>query len=89
MILYYQFLIDVVCLLSGADWRMFASRVGIDEDTIQEWQSLNLDFPMGRVLSEWAHNKNATVRMLHRHLMSPQLRRTILAKRVSDFYEVI
>lgn len=73
---------------SGADWRMFAERVGVEQETIEYWKSLRLEFPMGRVLAEWSESPAASVRMLHRHLMSPQLRCTILGKRVADFYEV-
>lgn len=73
---------------SGADWRMLAERVGIEADTISEWQSHKLACPMGRVFGEWGESECATVRMLHRHLISPQMRCTLLAKRISDFYDV-
>lgn len=67
---------------------MFASRVGIDNETIKEWDSFSLQCPMGRVLACWGESPSATVRMMHRHLMSPQLRYTLLGKRVADFYNV-
>ena len=67
---------------------MFAERVGIDEGRIDTWRSLKLAYPMGLVFDRWQREKDATVRMLHRHLMSPQLRCTLLGKRVADFYEV-
>lgn len=73
---------------SGADWRMFGTRVGIDPETLSYWESCELECPMGRVLAQWGDSPSATVRMLHRHLMSPQLRCTILGKRVADFYDV-
>ena len=72
----------------GADWRMFGSRVGIDPERLSYWESCELECPMGRVLAQWGDSPSATVRMLHRHLMSPQLRCTILGKRVADFYDV-
>ncbi len=75
-------------MLLGADWRMFAERVGIDPGTIEYWRSLRLECSMGRVFAEWGESPSATVRLLHRHLMSPQIRNTLLGKRISDFYEV-
>lgn len=73
---------------SGSDWRMVAERVGIAAETVSYWAGLRLECPMGRVLSEWGDSQQATVRQLHRHLMSPQMRQTILAKKIADFYEV-
>ncbi|ELU00581.1 hypothetical protein CAPTEDRAFT_195012 [Capitella teleta] len=73
---------------SGADWRMFASRVGMEDSEIQELLALKLQCPMGRVFAVWSESSSATVRLLHRHLMSPQLRYTLLGKRVADFYHV-
>ena len=67
---------------------MLAERVGIPADTAEYWRSLRLECPMGRVMAEWGESDSATVRMLHRHLVSPQMRCTLLAKRISDFYEV-
>ena len=75
-------------LSPGADWRMLAERIGIDENRIESWKSQRLDYPMGLVFDSWQHKDDATMRMLHRHLMSPQLRCTVLGKRVADFYEV-
>ncbi|CAH1791263.1 unnamed protein product [Owenia fusiformis] len=73
---------------SGADWRMLAQRVMIPDDTINYWVSLQMEFPMGRVFAEWGESEDATVRILHRHLQSPQMRLVLLAKRISDFYDV-
>ena len=63
-------------------------RVGIDADTIGNWEDMKLSLPMGKVLTMWAESPGATVRLLHRHLMSPQMRHTLLAKRISDYYMV-
>lgn len=65
-----------------------ASRFGIDADVIAGWEDLKLSLPMGKVLTTWAEGPGATVRLLHRHLMSPQMRYTFLAKRISDYYDV-
>ncbi|KAL3873443.1 hypothetical protein ACJMK2_036559 [Sinanodonta woodiana] len=73
---------------NGADWRLFAERVGIPNETIQQWKCWKLDLPMQYVLQTWAQSPAATVRLLHRHLVSPQLHFTLLAKRISDFYQV-
>ena len=67
---------------------MLAERVGIKNDMIEEWRSLRLECPTGRVLAEWGDSEAATVRMLHRHLSSPQMRCTLLARRIADFYQV-
>ena len=68
---------------------MRCQRVGIEAETVDHWGSLGLKYPMGRVLAQWGDNDTgATVRALHRHLMSPQLRCTLLGKRISDFYDV-
>lgn len=67
---------------------MFAERVGISQDTIGQWKRWKLDLPMKYVLENWSHSPAATMRMLHRHLVSPQLKNTLLAKRISDFYKV-
>lgn len=68
---------------------MFAERCGIPKETLDEWKSLKLHLPMARVLSQWcSQDKGATVRILHRHLSSPQMRCTLLAKYVADFYEI-
>ncbi|XP_064603786.1 uncharacterized protein LOC135469174 [Liolophura sinensis] len=74
--------------VNGADWRMFAHRVGIADVTVNKWQCQRLARPMEEVLNEWSKSKAASVRMLHRHLLSPQLRSRVLAKRVADFYKV-
>ena len=76
-------------ILTGADWRMLGVRVNIDDDTITYWSGLGLECPMGRVISEWSQDNSATVHLLHRHLMSPQMRCTIVAKRITDFYDVL
>ncbi|XP_074655744.1 uncharacterized protein LOC141909215 isoform X3 [Tubulanus polymorphus] len=73
---------------SGADWRMLAERVGIALETIKRWRKMRLDCPMAMVFSEWGESPAASVRILHRHLISPQMRCTIIAKRITDFYIV-
>ena len=77
-----------ICFFAGSDWRMFGKRVGIDESLINQWHSRSLAYPMARVLEEWDKMDGSTVRMLHRHLMSPQLRLSIVGKRIADFYGV-
>ena len=67
---------------------MLAERVGIDPEDIAYWYSLKLECPMGRVLGAWGESDSASVRMLHRHLMSPQMRCTLLGRRIADFYAV-
>ena len=67
---------------------MLAERVGIDPKATEYWNSLRLECPMGRVFAEWGESPSATVRLLHRHLISPQMRNTLLGKRLADFYEV-
>ncbi|KAK2146056.1 hypothetical protein LSH36_635g00021 [Paralvinella palmiformis] len=73
---------------SGSDWRRFAERIGIDGATVSKWKSEKLKYPMENVLRTWAQSPEASVRMLHRHLISPQMRCTLVAKWVSDFYDV-
>lgn len=73
---------------NGADWRMMAERVGISVETIAEWQRWRLELPMQHVLQTWAASPSATMRMLHRHLVSPQMKAILLARRISDFYLV-
>ncbi|KAL8572553.1 hypothetical protein ACOMHN_040457 [Nucella lapillus] len=73
---------------NGADWRMMAERVGIPDSLISTWQQMKIPQPMKNVLGVWAASPGATVRMLHRHLVSPQMRCVLLAKRISDHYEV-
>ncbi|WAR19253.1 hypothetical protein MAR_001091 [Mya arenaria] len=73
---------------SGADWRLMGERLGIPEETISQWKRWKLDLPMYYVLQSWSQSAGASVRMLHRHLVSPQMRCTLLAKRISDFYKV-
>ncbi len=74
--------------LSGCDWRRFAQRVGVSQNLIDAWQEMKLRLPAGQVLTEWSSQPEATVRMLHRHIMSPQMKFTILGKRIADFYDV-
>ena len=76
------------CHRAGVDWRILAERFGIAGETISRWEEMKHSLPMGKVLTAWAENPGATVRLLHRHLMSPQMRCTLLAKRISDYYEV-
>ncbi|XP_041353609.1 desmoplakin-like [Gigantopelta aegis] len=73
---------------SGADWRMLAKRVGIVDTMIKQWEAMKIAQPMKNVLCVWGESPGATVRMLHRHLISPQMRKVILAKRISDHYIV-
>ncbi|XP_013388527.1 uncharacterized protein LOC106157437 [Lingula anatina] len=73
---------------SRADWRTLALRVGIPESIIEKWRYDQLDSPCSHVLAKWSESCAATVRMLHRHLLSPQLRSIILVRRIEDFYDV-
>jgi len=70
------------------DWKLFAKRIGISEHEINDWISLRLQYPMARVLSVWSSNPEATVRVLHRHLLAPCFNYSILAKRIETFYDV-
>nr|KAG5699732.1 hypothetical protein BaRGS_022130 [Batillaria attramentaria] len=67
---------------------MFSQRVGIPEDLVSQWKQMKVTQPMQNVLSVWGASNGATVRMLHRHLVSPQMRCVMLGKRISDVYEV-
>lgn len=67
---------------------MFAQRIGVSESLVAQWIHMRVQQPMRNVLNVWSASPGATVRMLHRHLVSPQLRCLLLAKRISDFYEV-
>lgn len=67
---------------------MFAQKVGVSTETIQFWRRLKIRNPMEQVLTFWKDSKAATVRMLHRHLKSPQINGLIPAKLISDFYQV-
>ncbi|XP_069118495.1 uncharacterized protein [Argopecten irradians] len=73
---------------NGADWRMMAERVGISVETVADWQRFRLEYPMKHVFETWARSPAATMRMLHRHLVSPQMKAVMLARRISDFYQV-
>ncbi|XP_064623303.1 uncharacterized protein LOC135485339 isoform X1 [Lineus longissimus] len=73
---------------SGADWRMLARKVGIIEEQIVEWRKKKVDAPLFEVFKVWERSVAATVQILHRHLISPTLRCSILAKRIRDFYDV-
>jgi len=74
----------------GADWRVLAQRVGLAQTTIDELASQNLMNTAGHVLERWTEScPAATVRLLHRHLVSPTMRCTILGKRLADFYDVL
>ncbi|XP_053399450.1 uncharacterized protein LOC128557027 [Mercenaria mercenaria] len=73
---------------NGADWRLMGERLGIPQETINQWKRWKLEQPMHYVLQAWSASPGATVRLLHRHLVSPQMRSTLLAKRISDFYQV-
>ncbi|KAH3853381.1 hypothetical protein DPMN_095903 [Dreissena polymorpha] len=63
-------------------------RLGIPQETISQWKRWKIEQPMFYMLQTWSQSSGATVRMLHRHLVSPQMRCTLLAKRISDFYKV-
>lgn len=80
----------VICkiLKPGSDWRMMGERLGIPAETINQWKRWKVDQPMYYVLQTWSQSTGATVRILHRHLVSPQMKCTLLAKRISDFYKV-
>ncbi|XP_067942576.1 uncharacterized protein [Watersipora subatra] len=73
---------------TGGDWRAFAQRIGVSTETILFWRRLNLKNTMEQVLTFWKDSKGATVRMLHRHLKSPEIYALIPAKLISDFYKV-
>lgn len=73
----------------GNDWRLLAERVGIEKTTIDTWQANKLENPMANVWLVWAQSPGATMRMIHRHLISPQMKNSLLARNVSDFYHVI
>jgi hypothetical protein len=75
--------------VDGNDWRMFAKRIGISENEIQNWCSLKLQYPMARVLSFWSSRPEATARILHRLLSSSCFNYSALAKRIENFYDVI
>uniref|UniRef100_A0A2C9LA31 Death domain-containing protein n=1 Tax=Biomphalaria glabrata TaxID=6526 RepID=A0A2C9LA31_BIOGL len=70
------------------DWRLMAARVGLPEDLVQHWLAMRAPNAMALVMKVWGDSAGATVRMLHRHLSSPQMREVILAKMLSDFYDV-
>ncbi|ESO92040.1 hypothetical protein LOTGIDRAFT_233305 [Lottia gigantea] len=73
---------------NGSDWRMFAERIGLSETLINQWKLMKLNQPMRNVLNVWSNSPGATVRLLHRHLVSPQLKSVMLAKRVTEYYNV-
>lgn len=85
-----QYIIQQLSLqkANGADWRMIGERIGIAAETLSQWKRWKLENPMFYVLQTWSQSPGATVRLLHRHLVSPQMRNTLLAKRLSDFYMV-
>ncbi|PAA65838.1 hypothetical protein BOX15_Mlig032391g1 [Macrostomum lignano] len=70
---------------AGNDWRMLADRLGF-ADSVPAWSGLAS--PMAKLLTEWSRSESATVRLLHRHLASPELRAPLLAKRLQQFYRV-
>lgn len=76
-------------LIKGNDWKMFARRIGINENEVKEWETLKLQYPMARVLSFWSSRSDATVRLLHRHLNAPCFNYSVLAKRIENFYDVL
>ncbi|BFZ12200.1 hypothetical protein BsWGS_15238 [Bradybaena similaris] len=70
------------------DWRLMAARVGVPENLVKQWITMRAPHAMALVMRVWGDSAGATVRMLHRHLISPQMKAFILAKRISDFYQV-
>lgn len=76
-------------IFKGNDWRIFAKRIGINENEIRDWITLKLQYPMARVLSFWSSRPEATVRHLHRHLNAPCFSYGTLAKRIENFYDVL
>ena len=71
-----------------ADWRLFAERVGISMPTIEGWYADQMSNPAEAVLSVWGRSQGATVKILHRHLLSPQLRYLVAARLLADAYDV-
>jgi len=67
---------------------MMGERMGIPQETINQWKRWKMDQPMLNVMQAWGQSSGATVRQLHRHLVSPQMKCILLAKRISDFYKV-
>lgn len=86
MIIIKELSVDKV---DGNDWKMFARKIGISENEIEEWKSLKLQYPMARVLSFWSGRPDATARLLHRHLISSCFNYSSLAKRIENFYDVV
>ncbi|XP_067944568.1 uncharacterized protein [Watersipora subatra] len=70
------------------DWRHFAHLIGISTETIQFWRRLDMHNPMEQVINFWKDQSSANVRLLHRILMSQQLKAVHLAKLVSEFYYI-
>lgn len=62
--------------------------MGVNSETIQFWRRLNLDNPMEQVLNFWKDTQSAEVTLLHRILLTPQVKAYRLAKLVSEFYDV-
>lgn len=85
---WHQLILYHLLITTGSDWRMFAQRVGVPDSLIEQWQQMKVHQPMRNALGVWAASSGATVRILHRHLVSPQMRCVLLAKRVSDYYQV-
>ena len=75
-------------IFSACDWRLIANRVGIPENLVEQWIRMRAPYAMALVMKVWGDSMGATVRMLHRHLVSPQMKAIVLAKRLADFYEV-
>ncbi|XP_059162385.1 uncharacterized protein LOC131945793 [Physella acuta] len=73
---------------NGNDWRLIADRVGIPVDLKEQWLRMRAPNAMALVMKVWGDSLGATVRMLHRHLSSPQMKSVMLAKMISDFYDV-
>ncbi|CAL1533207.1 unnamed protein product [Lymnaea stagnalis] len=73
---------------NGNDWRLIAARVGLPDDLIEHWLRMKAPNAMALVMKVWGDSAGATVRMLHRHLVSPQMKEVMLAKMISDFYDV-
>lgn len=62
--------------------------MGIPEALVEQWLRMRAPNAMALVMKVWGDSVGATVRMLHRHLSSPQMKSVVLAKRIADFYDV-
>ena len=86
--LIFHIIIFFIFISTACDWRLIAYRVGIPENLVEQWIRMRAPYAMALVMKVWGDSVGATVRMLHRHLASPQMKAIVLAKRLADFYEV-